>query len=87
MGYQVGATYAVNKMISFAVGARMVMATNTYEGSLSGITIDAPAAYGGTQTPGNYLRTVAGALTGVPGQDGNYSSSEWYSNRPGRSHR
>lgn len=69
MGYQVGATYAVNKMISFAVGARMVMATNTYEGSLSGISIDAPTAYGGTQTPGTYLRTVAGALTGVPGQE------------------
>jgi long-subunit fatty acid transport protein len=65
MGYQVGATYAINDMISVAIGGRMVMATNTYEGSLTGITIDAPAAYGGTQTAGTYLRTVAG----TPGLD------------------
>ena len=59
MGYQVGATYAINDMISVAIGGRMVMASNSYEGSLSGITIDAPAAYGGTQPAGDYLRTVA----------------------------
>ena len=69
MGYQVNATYSINNMISVALGARMVMAHNTYEGSLEGITIDAPEAYGGTQTAGNYLRTVAGVLSGVPGQD------------------
>ena len=63
MGFQVGATYAINDMISVAIGARYVSAKNTYEGSLSGVTIDAPAAYGGTQAPGNYLRTVAA----VPG--------------------
>ena len=40
-----------------AVGARYVMANNTYEGSLSGVTIDAP--YGGTQPPGDYVRRVA----------------------------
>jgi long-subunit fatty acid transport protein len=65
MGFQVGATYAINKLISVAIGARYVSAKNTYEGSLSGVTIDAPAAYGGTQAPGDYLRTVAG----VPGLD------------------
>ncbi len=65
MGYQVGATYAINNMISVALGARMVMASNSYEGSLTGVTIDAPQAYGGTQMPGNYLRTVAG----MPGLD------------------
>lgn len=59
MGYQVGATYAINDMISVAIGGRMVSATNTYEGSLAGITIDAPEAYGGTQTAGDYLRFVA----------------------------
>ena len=59
MGYQVGATYAINDMISVAIGGRMVMASNSYEGGLSGITIDAPAAYGGTQPAGDYLRLVA----------------------------
>ena len=65
MGYQVGATYAINDMISVAIGGRLVTASNTYEGELSGVTIDAPAAYGGTQTPGNYLRLVAN----TPGLD------------------
>jgi long-chain fatty acid transport protein len=59
MGYQLGATYAVNDMFSVFLGARMVMAKNTYEGSLTGVTVDAPAAYGGTMTPGDYLRIVA----------------------------
>ena len=59
MGYQVGATYGINDMISVYVGGRMVMASNSYEGGLSGITIDAPAAYGGTQPAGDYLRLVA----------------------------
>lgn len=57
MGIQVGATYAINDMISVAIGGRYVMASNTYEGSLTGVTIDAP--YGGTQPPGDYLRRVA----------------------------
>jgi hypothetical protein len=64
-GIQVGATYAITDMISVAIGGRYVMANNTYEGSLSGVTVDAPAAYGGTQTPGNYMRIVAG----TPGLD------------------
>jgi len=58
-GYQVGATYAINDMISVALGGRLVMASNSYEGALSGVTVDAPAGYGGTQTPGDYLRFVA----------------------------
>ena len=59
MGYQLGATYAVNDMLSVFLGARMVTAKNSYEGSLTGVTIDAPAAYGGTMPPGDYLRIVA----------------------------
>jgi long-subunit fatty acid transport protein len=58
-GYQVGATYAINDMISVAIGGRLVTANNSYEGELTGVTIDAPAAYGGTQTAGDYLRLVA----------------------------
>jgi long-subunit fatty acid transport protein len=59
MGFQVGATYAINDMISVAIGGRYVSAKNNYEGRSDGITIDAPAIYGGTQPPGNYLRLVA----------------------------
>ena len=65
MGYQLGATYAINDMISVFLGARMVMASNSYEGSLSGITIDAPEVYGGTMPAGDYLRFIAQ----VPGLD------------------
>jgi len=65
MGFQVGATYAITDMISVAVGARYVVARNSYEGRTDGITIEAPAAYGGTQPPGTYLRTVA-ATPGLP---------------------
>ncbi|MEN8226937.1 MAG: hypothetical protein ABFS38_02200 [Bacteroidota bacterium] len=57
MGIQVGATYAINDMISVAIGGRYVMVNNSYAGSLNGVTIDAP--YGGTQPPGDYLRRVA----------------------------
>lgn len=58
-GIQVGATYAINDIISVAIGGRYVMANNSYEGSLTGVTIDAPQDYNGTQPPGDYLRTVA----------------------------
>lgn len=58
-GIQVGATYAINDMISVAIGGRYVMANNSYEGSLSGVTVDAPEVYGGTQPAGDYIRTVA----------------------------
>jgi len=62
MGFQVGVTYAINDMISVAIGGRYVLANSSYEGSLNGVTIDAP--YGGeqpdgTQIPGDYLRRVA----------------------------
>lgn len=59
MGYQVGATYAINDMFSVAIGGRLVTASNAYEGALTGVTITAPEVYGGTQAPGDYLRTVA----------------------------
>ncbi|MFH0759289.1 MAG: hypothetical protein V2B15_18515 [Bacteroidota bacterium] len=62
-GVQAGATYAITDMISVAIGGRYVMANNSYEGALTGITIDAPAAYGGTQTAGNYLRLISSQIT------------------------
>jgi len=58
MGYQLGATYAVNDMLSVFLGARMVMANNTYEGSLTDVTINVPAM-GGAITAGDYLRNIA----------------------------
>ena len=64
-GFQVGATYSITDMISVAIGARYVSVSNSYEGSMHEFEIEAPAAYGGFQTPGNYLRTVAG----TPGLD------------------
>ncbi len=58
MGFQAGATYAVNEMISIYLGGRYVTATNTYEGSLTGVSIDAP--YGDNpQPPGDYIRLIA----------------------------
>jgi long-chain fatty acid transport protein len=67
MGFQLGATYAITDMISLAIGARYVSAKNRYEGHTDGITIDAPAAYGGTQPPANYLRLVA-MTPGLPAE-------------------
>jgi len=58
-GIQLGVSYAITDMLSVSLGGRYVMAQNTYEGSLANVMIDAPAAYGGTQAPGTYLRTVA----------------------------
>ncbi|MFO7670805.1 MAG: outer membrane beta-barrel protein [Bacteroidales bacterium] len=62
-GIQVGATYAITEMISVAIGGRYVMANNSYEGSLTNITIDAPAAYGGTMAAGDYGRVLSGIVT------------------------
>lgn len=64
-GYQLNGSYEINDMISVAVGIRMISAKNTYQGHLKDVTIDAPVAYGGTQTPGDYVRVVQGA-TGNP---------------------
>jgi len=64
-GLQANASYEINDMLSVAVGGRYVMANNKYEGYIKDVTIDAPAAYNGTQTPGDYLRFVA-ARPGVP---------------------
>jgi long-chain fatty acid transport protein len=36
---QVNAAYAINDMISVAVGGRYIMANNTYEGSISGVAL------------------------------------------------
>jgi long-chain fatty acid transport protein len=66
-GYQANVSYAITDMISAAVGVRYVSAKNTYKGHINNVTIDAPAAYGGTQTPGNYLRTISGILAPIPG--------------------
>lgn len=64
-GYQFNATYQVTDMLGVAVGARYVTAKNTYKGFLKDYQINAPANYGGWQTPGTYLRTVAN----TPGLD------------------
>ncbi len=64
-GYQFNATYQVTDMLGIAVGARYVTAKNTYKGFLKDYQIEAPVNYGGWQTPGNYLRTVAN----TPGLD------------------
>lgn len=64
-GYQVNASYQLTEMLGVALGARYVTAKNTYKGFLKSYQINAPASYGGWQTPGNYLRTVAN----TPGLD------------------
>ena len=63
-GIQAGASYAINDMISVYLGGRYVIANNSYEGSLTGVTIDAP--YGGIQPPWDYLRRVVGTLETFP---------------------
>lgn len=69
-GIQVGATYAINDIISVALGGRYVMATNTYEGSMTDITVDAPDAYGGTQAPGDYATTLSAIVTPISAPGG-----------------
>ncbi len=64
-GLQANASYKINDMLSVAVGGRYVMANNKYEGYIQDVTITAPVAYGGVQTPGDYLRRVAD-VPGVP---------------------
>jgi long-subunit fatty acid transport protein len=67
-GYQVGATYAINDLISVAIGGRLVTASNSYEGALTGVTLEAPT-FGGAVTAGNYLRGVASSLPPDPAYD------------------
>jgi long-subunit fatty acid transport protein len=67
-GYQVGATYAINDLISVAIGGRLVTASNSYEGALTGVTLEVPAV-GGAVTAGNYLRGVASSLPPDPAYD------------------
>ena len=45
-------------MISAAVGARYVSAKNTYKGYIKMSRLMLLSSYGGTQTPGDYLRTM-----------------------------
>lgn len=62
MGYQVGATYAINDMISVAIGGRFVSAKNVYEGSLDAM-VNTEAHMGGVPAyPGDYIRTAATAV-------------------------
>src|SRR5450759_3249893 len=64
-GYQANVSYAINDMISAAIGGRFVSAKNTYSGYIRNVKILAPSTYGGTRAPGDYLRLVA-AIPGVP---------------------
>jgi len=64
-GYQANVSYEINDKISAAIGGRLVSAKNTYKGYIQDVKINAPAAYGGLQSPINYLRTVA-KVPGVP---------------------
>ncbi len=61
-GYQLGFSYKPIDEISLFVGGRYVAISNGYSGYLKNYMIDAPAAYGGKQTPGNYLRLIAGNI-------------------------
>ena len=55
-GYQANVSYAINDMISAAVGARLVTAKNTYNGHIKGIMIN----------PAHPLINPAGALISAP---------------------
>ncbi len=65
-GYQLNLSYKINDVFSAAIGGRYVTGKDTYKGSLANIEIQAPEVYGGWQTAGHYLRTVAE----TPGLDG-----------------
>ncbi len=58
-GYQANVAYAISDALSVALGGRMVSAKNTYSGYIRNVEISAPAALGGLQAPGAYLRLVA----------------------------
>ena len=74
-GYQANVSYAINDLISVAIGGRYITAKNTYQGYINDVTITAspatpptgypasvPAPY--TNTPGNYLRAIAATAYG-----------------------
>jgi hypothetical protein len=61
-GIQAGATYAINNLISVALGARYVKVNNSYEGSLENIILQAPAMYGGPQSATQYLTFVGNQI-------------------------
>ncbi len=70
-GYQLGASYEFNEMLSVYLGARYVSAKNTYNGYLKDITI----TLGGTETPAAaYFESTATAIQ--PLNDGLYSLSD-----------
>jgi long-chain fatty acid transport protein len=67
-GVQANASYAVNDMISVALGMRYVSAKNTYTGYIHDVTIvtapvtaipGIPTTLAGTIKPGDYLRGIA----------------------------
>jgi long-chain fatty acid transport protein len=56
-GYQANISYAINDLISVAIGGRYVSAKDTYTGYISDIEINTQVA--GYQAPGDYFRLVA----------------------------
>ncbi len=68
-GYQGNVSYEISDKLSMSIGARLVTAKNTYQGYVNNVTVNAPTAYGGVQTPGTYLRFIAGALTPYVGPE------------------
>ncbi len=76
LGYQANIGYKINDMLSLAVGARLVTASNTYLGSLTNIKINTNyPAFGASYTGGmvlasefftsgaTFLSTVSGGMT------------------------
>ncbi len=61
-GIQGGAAYKINDMISVAVGARMISASNSYVGFLHGVEVDAAGTW---MIPGNVMRGVAAGATAM----------------------
>ena len=60
-GYQLGASYEINEMLSVYLGARYVVAKNTYDGYLKNVTVD-DAVSGTTMPASTYLQGVGAAL-------------------------
>ena len=62
-GYQGNVSYALNDMISLAIGVRYVTAKNTYKGYIRNVSVSAspaiPDLVGTYSPPGQYLRTIA----------------------------